>query len=211
MENIDELRDKIENIIKSYGIPTQNIEDVVTRSSVTSEEQINDLKKVLATSIITANDKGQDVPKPEGKEINYNNAQDVANTASETIEYIQILIEIFNGDLQRIEEIVNRILNYASASLIANIDWLAEHGVELTIASIKTLSFGVDYVIPGFGEYIYYVAEYAECHKDTIIHYFKKVLPFAINKLNNYLQDKTHQYTSHKASHTLKKSQTVTI
>lgn len=209
--NINEIREKIENIIRSYGIPTEEVEELFNGAHNLSNEQINELKKVLATTIITANDKGKEVPKPEGKDIDYNNPQDVANTASETIEYIQILFEIFSGNLQRLEEIVNRVLNYATASLVANVDWLAEHGVELSIAGIKGLAFGADYVIPGFGEYIYYAADYIDCHKETTIHYIQKILPFALNKLNKLLQSKTHKFAKNKETQTIKKSQTTTI
>lgn len=197
------LHEHIDKILQSYGIPVENpdYEDIF-KGKNPSKEQIEELKKILAASIVTANDKGQarSIPNSDERGFDYNKPEDVANAANETVDYWEIIWDIARGFLSDHEEIVNRLIDNIQVQIISNLEWLVENGIEITIEILDAMAYYIDFYFPGAGDGLRHVINLIRMHEKTIVDFLVKTLPGAINTLAEKIKAKLAGPISHPTS-----------
>lgn len=191
MEN-NLLHEHIDKILRSYGIPVDNpnYKDLFNGKDP-SEEQIEELKKVLAASIVTANDKGQaqSIPQSNGRNFDYNKPEDVANAANETVDYWEIIWDIARGFLSDYEEIINRLIDNIRVQIVSNLEWLVENGVEITIEVLEFVAGYLDLHFPGAGVALRHFIDLIRINQKTIVDFLVETLPSAIDMLADKLKE----------------------
>lgn len=188
----ESVKSQLENQLRNIALATDmpmgtSIAATIDIDNLTAD-QINDLKKIIAASMVTANDKGVKVPDTSRGTIDFDNPISVANSASDTIEYIRLACEAVGGNMESLQQIIDSILDYVTVKLVSNARFLAEKGIPFALESLRTISYTIDGVIP-IGEFLRSIIDFAEMHDVIIKEYLIYVFGIAVPKFTNKIKD----------------------
>lgn len=186
------LNKKVDEILQSYGIDVEGIDvQKIFGDEEPTFQQIYEFKKVLAASIVTANDKGMDVPNPHQRD--YNKPEDVASTANETIGCWSILWQYAKGYLQDHEDVLDAIIDNICVQIISNLEWIVGNGIELTIEALETTTYMLDIYFPGAGEYLRTAIDLIRTKRQTIVEFIVEKLPQYIDNVRELIKETIHE------------------
>lgn len=188
----ESVKSQLENQLRDIAIATNMSIDTSLAQTIDIDnltpEQINDLKKIIAASMVTANDKGAKVPDTSGKPVDFGDPISVANSASDTIEYIRLAFEAVRGNMESLQQILVSILDYVTVKLVANARFIAEKGLPVALDSLRAISYTIDGVIP-IGDFLRSIIDFAEMHDLVIKEYLIYVFGIAVPKFTYKIKE----------------------
>lgn len=207
----ESVKSKLENQLRDIANATDmsinsSIAETINIDNLTPD-QINDLKKIIAASMVTAKDKGIKVPDTSGTPIDFDNPISVANSASDTIEYIRLAFEAVEGNMESLQQIINSLLDYVTVKLVANARFLAEKGLPFVLDSLRVISYTIDGIIP-IGEFLRSIIDFAEMHDLVIKEYLIYVFGIAVPKFTNTIKEFVARKLSTNKTHTTQQNAT---